>query len=153
MSRLVIDDPRVSHFIARAVGCEVGFGPGHSIGMVDADSEPLGGFYYEAINGHNCWGHVAGKPGVNWLTRKLLVFATMYPFKQLGLRRITACVEESNTASRRFNEHFGFELEARLKGAARDGGDALLYVLWRENCRFIGAEYVKRCGESLRATA
>ena len=52
--------------------------------------------------------------------------------------RISGYVNESNEVARRFDEHLGFHEEARLKGAAPDGGDVLLYVMWRDDCRFIG---------------
>ena len=42
-----------------------------------------------------------------------------------------------NTEARRLNEHFGYQEEARLAGAAPDGGDVILYVMWRDNCRFL----------------
>ena len=47
-------------------------------------------------------------------------------------------MDASNTDARRFNEHLGFREEARLMGAAADGGDVLLYVMWKEECRFLG---------------
>jgi hypothetical protein len=47
-------------------------------------------------------------------------------------------VDASNTDARRFNEHLGFCEEARLIGAAADGGDVLLYVMWKAECRFLG---------------
>jgi RimJ/RimL family protein N-acetyltransferase len=39
--------------------------------------------------------------------------------------------------ARRLDEHLGFTHEATLRGAAPDGGDVLLYVMRREDCRFI----------------
>lgn len=153
MVKLVIDDKKVSAYIANAIGCPEGFGPGHSIGSVDDKGNPLGGFYYEANNGQNCFAHAAGEHGSRWLTRQLMLLAVLYPFKQLGVERITAWVEASNIASRRLVEHIGFTEETRLAGAARDGGNVIIYVLWRKDCRFLEADYVKRCGNTLRAAA
>lgn len=122
MARMVIDDKRVTAYIANSIGCPEGFGPGHSIGTVDDAGNPLGGFYYEANNGQNCWVHAAGVRGAHWLTRQLMLLAVLYPFKQLGVQRITAWVEEGNVASRRLIEHVGFKEETRLAGAAKGGG-------------------------------
>jgi hypothetical protein len=49
-------------------------------------------------------------------------------------------VDASNLEARRFNEHLGFREEARLTGAAADGGDVVLYVLWKRDCRFIAGD-------------
>jgi RimJ/RimL family protein N-acetyltransferase len=46
-------------------------------------------------------------------------------------------VEASNLPARRFDEHLGFQQEAVLQGAASDGGDVILYVMRRENCRYL----------------
>ena len=99
------------------------------------DGEVVAGAVFEGFNGVNMWVHLAGRPGGHWLTRGFVSAAMRYVFGICGCRRLSAYVDESNLASRRFNEHFGFQQEARLKGAAKDGGDVLIYVLTREACR------------------
>jgi RimJ/RimL family protein N-acetyltransferase len=68
----------------------------------------------------------------------LAVFA--YAFLICGVERVSGYVDASNLEARRFNEHLGFREEARLQGAAADGGDVVLYVLWKRDCRFIAGE-------------
>ena len=92
---------------------------------------------YEGFNGQNIWAHLAGLPGRRWMTRDFLRAAFAYPFLVCGVQRLSGYVNASNTDARRLNEHLGYEEEARLKGAAPDGGDVILYVMWRENCRFL----------------
>lgn len=92
---------------------------------------------YEGFNGQNIWVHLAGLPGGRWMTRDFLRAGFAYPFKVCGVNRLSGYVNASNTDARRLNEHLGYEEEARLKGAAPDGGDVILYVMWRENCRFL----------------
>jgi RimJ/RimL family protein N-acetyltransferase len=58
-----------------------------------------------------------------------------------GVDRLSGYVDASNTDARRFDEHVGFQEVARLKGAAPDGGDVILYVMWRQDCRFLGAHH------------
>lgn len=99
----------------------------------------VAGVLYEGFNGRNIWMHVAAEPGARWMTRDYLRACFAYPFKVCGVQRITGHVEESNAAARRFDEHLGFREEARLSGAAPDGGDVILYVMRREDCRFLGA--------------
>ena len=92
---------------------------------------------YEGFNGQNIWAHLAGLPGRRWMTRDFLRAAFAYPFKVCDVNRLSGYVNASNTDARRLDEHLGYEEEARLKGAAPDGGDVILYVMWRENCRFL----------------
>lgn len=106
------------------------------IGLV-SDGEMIAGVLYEGFTGHNIWMHVAAKPGRKWLNREFLKVCFEYPFNDLGCRRVSGWVEDSNIEAKRFDEHLGFKQEARLRGAARDGGDVCLYVMWREDCRYV----------------
>lgn len=104
---------------------------------LERDGELVAGVAYEGYNGVNIWMHVAGKPGSRWMTRSFLRYCFYYPFVELGVRRVSGYVEACNTAARRFDEALGFRLEATLTGAAADGGDVLLYVMRREDCRYV----------------
>lgn len=102
--------------------------------------ELVAGVIYEGFNGRNMWAHVAAEPGRRWLVREYLFACFAYPFIVCGVDRLSGYVNASNTEARRFDEHLGFKEEARLRGAAPDGGDVILYVMWRDECR-----YLKRC--------
>jgi RimJ/RimL family protein N-acetyltransferase len=97
----------------------------------------VAGVLYEGFNGRNMWIHVAAQPGARWLVRDYLRACFEYPFSLCGVDRLTGYVNESNLAARRFDEHLGFREEARLKGAAPDGGDVILYVRWKKECRYV----------------
>lgn len=97
----------------------------------------IAGALFEGFTGHNIWIHTAGAPGVQWLNRDFLRACFAYPFTQLECNRMSAWVEASNAKSRRFIEHIGFHREAVLERAAHDGGDVLLYVMWKEDCRHV----------------
>jgi len=99
--------------------------------------ELVAGVAYEGFNGHNMWMHVAAVPGRRWMTREYLKACFLYPFQVAGVSRVGGYVDASNEAARRFDEHLGFVEEARLKGAAQDGGDVILYVMRREDCRHV----------------
>lgn len=105
------------------------------------DGELVAGAVYEGFNGRNMWVHLAGLPGRSWLNRGFLQAGFHYPFVLCGVDRLSGYVDASNTDARRFDEHVGFQEEARLKGAAPDGGDVILYVMWRHDCRFLGANH------------
>lgn len=92
---------------------------------------------YEGFNGQNMWVHLAGLPGKRWMTRDFLRAGFAYPFNVCGVKRLSGYVLASNTAACRLNEHLGYRVEARLAGAAPDGGDVLIYVMRKEDCRYV----------------
>ncbi len=136
MHRLVFDNPaRVFSFVnAREplMACE-GL---QAIGLENAGAL-VGGVLYERINACNAWIHIALESG--WLhgSRQFLRACFAYPFLQLKLQRLSGYVEARNTRARTLDEHLGFKQEAVLHGAAHDGGDILIYVMHREDCRYV----------------
>jgi RimJ/RimL family protein N-acetyltransferase len=104
---------------------------------LERDGELVAGVVYEGFNGKNVWMHVAAEPGAKWMTREYLRYCFHYPFNEMGVQRVTGYVEASNELARRFDEHLGFRQEAVMKGAATDGGDVILYVMWKDECRYV----------------
>lgn len=104
--------------------------------------ELVAGVIYEGFNGRNVWMHVGAVPGRSWLNRAYLTACFAYPFAQLGVDRVSGWVYASNLDARRFDEHLGFQEEARLTGAAPDGGDVLIYAMRKKDCRFIDKDTV-----------
>lgn len=102
----------------------------------ERDGHLVAGVAYEGFNGRNIWMHVAAEPGGKWLTRRYMHACFAYPFIQLGVDAVRGYVDESNERALKFDQHLGFKPEARLHGAARDGGDVLILVLRREECRY-----------------
>ena len=100
----------------------------------------VAGVVYQGFNGRNIWAHIAAIPGKQWLNRAFLPACFAYPFSQCGVDRISLTVEDCNTASMRFVEHMGFRRETQITGASADGGDTLVYVMRKSDCRFIGKE-------------
>lgn len=98
--------------------------------------ELAAGVIYEGLNGKNVWMHVAAEPGRSWLRRDYLKACFGYPFIICGVDRVSGYVNASNVDACRFDEHLGFQPEARLKGAAQDGGDVIIYVMWKQGCRY-----------------
>jgi RimJ/RimL family protein N-acetyltransferase len=99
----------------------------------EKSGELIAGVLYEGYNSHNVWMHIGAKPGSLWATRRFIYTVLHYPFVTMGCRRVTAHIEASNRAARKFVERVGFKCEAVLKNAASDGGDVTLYVMWRES--------------------
>lgn len=134
-ARLISNPARVFAFVSQYMPMAMVAGM-KGVGL-EKDGELIAGVLYEGFNGQNVWAHLAGKPGKRWMNREFLWYGFHYPFNEMGVKRISGYVNASNTEARRLNEHFGYQEEARLKGAAPDGGDVILYVMWRENCRFL----------------
>lgn len=102
----------------------------------------VAGVVYAEWNGPNVVCHIASDGSRRWLTREFLWTIFDYPFNQLECRRITVCVGEGNSNSRRFVEHLGFELETTLR-AAHPTGDLLVYSMFSESCKWISAATCK----------
>lgn len=97
----------------------------------------VAGVVYERFNGRSLWMHVAAEPGARWLTPTYRRACFAYPFLVCGVMAVRGYVDASNARSRALSEHMGCKVEARLTGAAADGGDVLIYVMRREDCRYV----------------
>jgi len=137
-SKIVSDPVRVYQYCRQflhlpAVGGMKGLG-------LEKDGELVAGVIYEGFNGHNVFVHIAAEPGGNWITKSFWDYCFFYPFIEMKVSRMTAYVEARNAQSIRFVEHLGFVIEAVLAGAASDGGAVRLYVMRREDCRYVDTE-------------
>lgn len=107
-----------------------------ALGLV-RDGRLVAGVLYEGFNGRNVWMHVAAEPSRRWMNRQYLWYCFHYPFNEMGVDRVSGYVNASNTAAIEFDEHLGFQREAVLRGAAPDGDDVFIYVMRRNDCRFL----------------
>ena len=96
----------------------------------------VAGVAYANWNGVNVEAHIASDGSKRWLTREYLWTIFDYPFNQLKVKRITVCVGEGNKDSRRFVEHLGFRLEARLYDA-HPTGDLFIYCMRKPLCKWL----------------
>ena len=134
--KIIIDDQRVFDFVTtQGVGL-VRSAAQQGIGL-EQDGKLVAGVIYDDYNTSNVWMHVAAIPGKQWLNREFLYACFAYPFLQLNVKRVSGWVESSNADARRFDEHLGFRKEAVLEGAARDGGDVIIYRMFKEECRYV----------------
>lgn len=132
--RLVIDDERVYQLLRKQGVSVPRAADQQGIGL-ERNGELVGGVLYEGFNGPNIWMHCAGVG--NWINRDLLRAAFAYPFVQLGVNNVWGTVDASNHKARRLDEHLGFKPHAVLTGAAKDGGDVIIYRMTKEECRFL----------------
>lgn len=136
-----------SHVLDYDTEAALAFAKSRIVGLHQADDmraiglrrngEMVAAAIYEGFNGKNMWVHLAAEPGRRWMTRDFLRAGFAYPFLVCGVERLSGYVNSSNVEARRLNEHFGYRPEAVLNGAAPDGGDVLIYVMWRKDCRYV----------------
>lgn len=134
-TRIVSDPLRVFDFLSTLMPLSLTTGI-QGLGL-ERDGELIAGTLYEGFSGPNVWVHLGAIPGKRWMTREYLHYCFYYPFVEMGVKRMSGYVNASNHEARRLDEHLGYELEATLKGAAPDGDDVLIYVMWRDKCRFL----------------
>ena len=137
---MIVTGKGVVEWIAKRTNEFGSFGTDIGIGWASR-GELVAGVAYADWNGPNVVCHIAAS-GKRWATRQYLWTIFDYPFCQLKAKRITVCVGEGNSASRRFVQHLGFRLEATLQDA-HPSGDLLVYAMFKEQCKWISAGFYK----------
>ncbi len=134
---MIVIGQQVVHWVATRTNEFGNFGCAHGIGW-ERDGALVAGVAYSDYNGVNMQMHVASDGSRRWMTREFLRVCFDYPFNQAKVKRVTGLVGEGNMEARKFDEHLGFTLEARLKGA-HPTGDLLVFCMWKSNCRWLNA--------------
>lgn len=99
----------------------------------EIDGELVAVVVFDTFSDGDCLIHVVSDGSRRWFSRPFVIMAMAYPFQQLHKRRITALVREDNDASNALCSNFGFVLEGRMRSAAGEGQDMLLWGLLRED--------------------
>jgi RimJ/RimL family protein N-acetyltransferase len=92
---------------------------------------------FDTFSDTDCLLHVVSDGSRRWLTRQFILKTLLFPFGQLGLRRITSLVSVLNEDSVRFCNDFGWKLEGVLRKAGPRGENMFLFGLLRTECRWI----------------
>lgn len=131
----IVTGPQVAQWVAKRSTDYGDFGPCTGIGL-EADGQLVCGVLYNGYTKRNICMHIASDGTRRWMNRDYLWYCFYYPFVQVGVDRVTGLVGEGNAQARRFDEHLGFREEGRLRGAC-ETGDLIIYVMWRDDCRFL----------------
>lgn len=131
---MVFDAERIGPWVFARAGGTWTPGRGTAIGR-EMNGELVAGMIYESMNPVNVFCHIAGE-GNAWLNREFLWMIFDYPFRQLGVKRMSAPIASTNQACLNFVNKLGFELEATLHDAYPDG-DILIYKMTAEKCRWL----------------
>ena len=132
---MFFDPDVIAPWVIERTGAGGEYVPGtcSAIGRI-RDGQIVGGIYYEKFNGASVMCHIASE-GDRWLNKTFLWMIFDYPFRQLGAKRMTAPILDSNVASINFVEKLGFVREANLQDAHPDG-DLIIYRLFADECRW-----------------
>lgn len=104
-------------------------GSGQTIGWWDG-TKVTAAFTFTQYNGRNIFVDLAVEDKVT--SRAFWYAGFSYVFEQLKCTRLTLVVEASNLPSVKLMAKLGATLEATLAGAARDGGDTLIFRLTQD---------------------
>lgn len=137
--KYVFDPERICNWICEKAG-------GHytylctAIGVEDDNGELKAAVMYENYTGGNiCMVWRCDDP--KYATRKFYWMAFDYPFNQLGCFRVSGVVRKDNIKAIKVDEKLGFTHEHTLRQFNNDGTDAYLYVMFKQDCRFIRGRY------------
>ena len=124
---IIVDQPqRVADWVASQYGMTA---PAVDVAIGYAvDDEIRAGVYFDGLHGNNIFAHIAS--GADGIPPALLQAVVMYVFRQVGLERMTFQVPENNFKTVQFVLGLGAVMEARLRAAASEDEDLLLFVLW-----------------------
>lgn len=131
--RIVADFPSVAEWVADQVKVKSFLGPHHSFAFF-RNGELAGACVFDAFTPHDCSIHlaIAEGPVPEWALRA----AFAYPFKQLGLKRVSAQIREDNAAGLAIAKRNGFVVEGRKRKAAGDCDEIILGLL-KEECALL----------------
>ena len=109
-------------------GCAVGIG-------WEREGQIVAGVAYNDYNGANINAHISIQQGAI-ITKEFLWTIFDYPFNRAKVKRLTGLVGSGNKASINLCKRLGFVEETRLKDC-HPTGDMIIYVMRRENCRWL----------------
>lgn len=133
--RIVTQDDAIGRWVYdRTGGGDWIAGAGSTI-AVYRDTAIVAGVTFSQWTGPNIFTAVAVEDR-RAVTRQFLFLCFWYPFEQLQCRRITALVNEDNSASLLAIEHLGFKCEATLEDAAPNG-NVIVYRMFKRDCKWL----------------
>jgi RimJ/RimL family protein N-acetyltransferase len=120
------------------------FNPDLSVGIGwQRDGEIVCGAAFTDYNGININMHIAKLDGETFPPTFIAAIFD-YPFNQVGVRRMTGLIPESNAASIAFAERVGGVREGVLRDGARDGNLVIYGLLRSEADRWLTASFARR---------
>jgi hypothetical protein len=134
-SRIVFGQSiRVAKWCSERIEHFSGWGSNPEAVGYEIDGVLKGGVVYTNYTPTNVFGSIVLEAP---LTKKYLHTLFAVPFLQWKLPHLSAAVEASNEKSVHMCHRWGFTVEGRLREAAADGKDVIIFGMLRRECRFI----------------
>ena len=137
---MITSDHSAGHWVARRIFGGYFEDRSRSLGL-KRDGKYVAGVIYENFNHRSFTCHIAitGR-----MTVAFLYAIFDYPFNVCEVEKIIVPVASENAESLKLVKNMGFTEEARIKDADPHG-DIILLTMLKEDCRFLGERYGKRC--------
>ena len=137
---MITSDHSAGHRVARRTFGGYFEEKSRSLGL-KKDGEFVAGVIYENFNRRSIMCHIA----ITGRMTPFFLFAIFdYPFNVCNVEKIIVPVTSNNLKSLKLVKKMGFAEEARLKDAD-PRGDIILLTMLKEDCRFLGERYGKKC--------
>ena len=132
----------IGAWVAERIGNKTPWHCYEAIGIIK-DGQIVGGavidnYIFEA----RCSVHCAGI-GKKWMTRDFLPVVFDYIFRQLKCNAVLNIVDSNNHASIKFTSHVGFKEIYRIKNGSHNGGDAVLFEMQKDDCKWIKSKEIQ----------
>lgn len=137
--RLIYNDPeRLKGWALERYPNAVSHGDIHSMGL-EIDGELAVVVLFNDFSPWNCSMHVVSDGSRRWCSRGFLAAAFAYPFRQLGVHRVTAYVPAKNIDAVVLDTKLGFRFEGRMVEALGDD-DLIVLGMLRRDCTWLPEE-------------
>jgi len=104
------------------------------LGRLRDDGSIWGVVGFDNFSEYDCEMFMAGEPG--WISKAFMKASFAYPFKQMGLVRVSGRVDALDTKTLDINRRLGFKVEGRLRNALGDR-DIIVIGMIKTECRWI----------------
>lgn len=92
---------------------------------------------FDTFIGKTCHIHVSMAKGFNFTPKKMLKEVFEFAFNEKKLKMLVGVVNSRNEAALKYDLHLGFEESVRFPEMHDDGGDIVVLVMRREQCRYL----------------
>lgn len=134
LSRWIVADQRIGQWVCDRIGHlreASGFGPYTSLGVYDGTSIIAGVVFHDYNPDYSNVQISMAADTPRWATRSTIAKLMAYPFRQLGVNRVTTITPASFARVIKFNVGLGFQMEGVLrKGYGFD--DAVIMGLLKD---------------------
>ncbi|MBV7408769.1 GNAT family N-acetyltransferase [Maritimibacter sp. DP1N21-5] len=125
---------------ARMLGVERFGADAQAIGVRHPDEDRIRAvIVLNQFHNGTCHMSVVSDRTKDWAFPSMFERVARYVFEFLDQNRMVAVIATSHIASQIAAIKGGFQIEARLRNGAMDGGDAILFSMTRETCPWISS--------------